>query len=167
LFFPVNDRLSLGLDYMFDGFGRKTSDALVPRLTTDYKVSEQTFLFAAKAAVLKREKLTPFLFAGLGLHIAHAEADVTPQPGIIWLDTATRETRRILDDSDTAFAAAFGLGADYRVGPVLSLGIETRYQYFSEIEWQTRQISGVGNTVSTIEGSISAFALLARATFHF
>jgi len=164
---PINDRIGVGLDYLANNFGEKTSDALLPPFHADYKFHSNVVLVGARLSMSDKEKFRPFIFGGMGFHSTSLWADLNPTTGFVWSDTHTTEKRRIVDSSSTGFAAAFAGGFDYSVSSVVSIGAEARYEYLAQTNFTTKSISAVTSTVGEIKGDSSALAILARLSLHF
>jgi hypothetical protein len=167
LMVPVDDLISVGVDFLSNNFGEKTSDALLPPFHADYKFHSNVFLVGARLAMPDKEKFRAFVFGGLGLHNTSAWADLSPTTGFVWADTGTTEKRRIFDGSATGFAGALSVGFDYSVSSIISIGTEARYQYLAQTNFTTNSISSVVSTVGEIKGDSSAFALLLRLSMRF
>lgn len=163
---PVTDQFSVGIDILNHTFGEKTSDTVLPGTRATYKFNAASFLLGGRLQ-LPKDKLRPYIFAGMGLGQSSGWADIQPNPGLIWTDTGTAEKRRILDDSGTAFAAAGAIGLDCFLNDLFSLGIESRYTYIGKTTYTTNSISRVVSTVDKVEADPSVFSLLVRASLHF
>ena len=104
----------LGAGFEADYFSR--SGTLSTRLypAADARVAGDTWLMLAILRYSLRETGTvrPFVLAGAGGSWNKTTIDVRPS---VWADTATHETRRLVDDSAWAPAASVRLGLDIRL----------------------------------------------------
>lgn len=118
----LSSRWSAGGEFRFEGRSETDSPGLLPR--ADAGVSGQSVLFLGLARrTFGREAPRPYLVVGAGPHHTDLTVDAAPKPGFVWSDTATAETRRLVDGDawGVALAARAGLDLTAREPGVLSL----------------------------------------------
>jgi len=167
---PIDQTWSAGFDVLANDLGKRSTGKLLAPApgTTEYQVRTLTLLAGARAqSKAMIADLQPYLFGGVGLHRTNTWADVSPNAGFVWADTGTTEKRRALDDTKTGFAAAVAIGADAKISPSVSLGLEGRYSYLAKSTFQSRSISAFLPAGTDVKIDPSSFDVLARLTLHF
>jgi opacity protein-like surface antigen len=95
--YQLSDQFGIGPE--FDYFHRSGhhSNDLVP--FAESEVSGDSFLLMAVARWLFTSTgyARPYISAGIGAHHSTTFVDAFPQPGFVWADTGTNETRRLID----------------------------------------------------------------------
>jgi opacity protein-like surface antigen len=164
--FSVNPTLALGADFNYSDTGKEESTSIIPGGDTEISYKSAIFMFLMRANLLTGS-VVPYFVGGAGLHSTTLNADMKPQPGFVWLNTGTTETRNILNDTGSSFAGAIGFGTDFYLNENVFLGFEGRYQYMGNSTYNTTTLTALSTGVTAIKGTISAFNLSGRLGYKF
>lgn len=150
----VKPNFSLGGEIQSLMPGDQNSSSFIAHANTKSSFSSMLFLAEAKLAG-ESGPIRPFAIAGLGFHSTHVTATTTLAPGFVWTDTGTRETRTVVDSTQTKFAGTVIGGAEIPIDDRFSLGLSAAFYYLAK------------GTYDGVSGSISAISFLGSAAYRF
>lgn len=165
--YDVSPQLGLGADINGTAFGENASDVLIPGGHTTTKPTSSVYLAAVKFKFIPAGQVQPYVLGGFGFHRTSLDAKTAPQAGFVWADTGTRETRQMVDDSQTNYALAIGGGLDFPINDTVFMGVEGRYQHLGEVTFSTTPSAVQTFGVTSVKGPMNMFNFLAKAGFKF
>ncbi|MBI3553106.1 MAG: outer membrane beta-barrel protein [Elusimicrobia bacterium] len=120
--------LGLGLQADYLAFRPRLVEGSVSK--TKSQASAGTLTAIVRWAPFFRKGGGPYALAGFGANRYTESMKTTPNPGYVWVDTGTSETRTTLSGSSTGAAYVLGAGLDLAVSPNgLTFGAEARWHY--------------------------------------
>ncbi|UPT72727.1 MAG: hypothetical protein M0D55_12365 [Elusimicrobiota bacterium] len=159
--------LSAGLEVQSLNMGEATSNTMITNGVTTSKFSSLLFLVEAKLAA-EEGAVRPFGILGFGFHSTALKIASTPRAGFAWANTATRETRSVVDSRKTSPAATLQGGIDVPVGERFAAGLSAAWYYLGSTTYDASSaIQQTSPGFGGIKGSLSSIALLASASYKF
>jgi opacity protein-like surface antigen len=126
----VDPLFALGLDYSGMAFGQKTLVAS-PGLTSNTLATAGALSLIGQITPWPDGSLVPFGVLGIGLGSYTEKVNTTPNPGYVWGDTGTTETRTTLDASSSGFALQAGIGVQRNFTKAFFTAVEADWHYIS------------------------------------
>lgn len=161
-------RPSMGLGFELSNGIRsgKESSALVTGANSTIKGNSVVGMAIGRWTFFDESRLRFFALGGLGLHRSRVTIDSSPQAGLVWADTGTRESRTLFDGSGTGFAFALRGGMEYDVSEPFVAGLDFGYEQMAKATYRaTAAAKALG--ASDTSGSIAHFSFMARVGARF
>lgn len=120
----LDDKYLLGLSFDYLTRGGHVTDNGIPAGRTELSGDSVILLLNAKRSFPTGSFARPYVRLGLGGHLTSTILDAQPQPGFVWSNTSTDETRRLADGGAWGMAYAAGVGADFDLGASTFFGLD-------------------------------------------
>lgn len=161
----LSPRVGVGLDVNYFSRSGTLSTRLYP--AADASVSGDTWLMLAilRCSLAERGMARPFILLGAGGGWNKTTIDVHPS---VWADTATHETRRLVDDSAWTPATSVRLGLDIDAD-VLAPGLVTLEAGWTGLAGARYAATPRGEALGlrNVSGPLSLIAFTARYGWRF
>lgn len=161
----LDEKIALGFEVDVLNPGEAESSSLVTSALSTVKVQSNQFLAIGRAR-FGRERIHPFMIAGVGLHSTSLQIDVRPQAGFVWADTGTREARTAVADRKTGAALSLQGGVDFDVTPSFVLGAGLGWHYASEVVYDATPGGKAGGLLG-IKGALNGVSVGLNAALRF
>lgn len=160
-FYSQTPRLDWGAEFDYADRTGTTSPGLMPNALSSVSGDTLLFLGLLKYRLTDRGRVRPYALVGAGAHRTSTTIDAQPNPGFVWNDTQTDETRRLVDDSAWGFAMSARLGLDFGFAEPSVFSLEAGWtQLASASDHAAPAGSALG--LSGVSGPIRLFTLTAR-----
>lgn len=159
----VTSRLAAGVD--LDYFHRAATDSpdLLPLADSSVVGDNLLMLAVARWHMIDHGSVRPYLLGGAGASRSWTRIESAPIRGFAWTDTGTDETRRLVDGSAWAFAAAARLGVDFDwdfADPAV-IGLEAGWTALESRTYGATR-SGRDLGLTSVSSRLDAFTLAVR-----
>jgi opacity protein-like surface antigen len=157
--------IGLGLDLIGNGLEDHDASNVFPNYDSTSHFRPGTTLAIMRLAYPKGV-FRPYILGGLGFHTTRFLLQLRPNGSSTWSDTGTNETRDIVDDKATGFAAAFGFGADAFITEAFFIGMELRGTYLGKTNYGVTP-AGRALGFNEVDDDLSVGNILFRTGFKF
>lgn len=156
----ASSRWSAGAEFRFEGRSETDSPGLLPN--ADAGVSGQSVLFLGLVRrTFGRETPRPYLLVGAGAHHTTLTVDAAPKPGFVWSDTATVETRRLVDGDAWGAALTARAGLDLMAREPGTLSLEAGWTLLSR-ERYSATAAGRALGLTAVTAPVDLFTVAVR-----
>lgn len=160
--------VSIGGEIISLNPGNHVSDTMVTNAITVSNFNSLAFLADLKFRVDDEPVFKPFVLIGLGGESTNENISATPQPGFVWTNTGTTETRTAVDSTKFGFAFTLQSGVDFVLTDKFKAGISGAWYYFASQTYDSTPVAQ--QTVPGfmgVTGPLSSIALLGNLTYSF
>ena len=162
----LTHRGGTGFDFEYFNRSASGSPSLLPTANTDVSGDSVLLMPIARYTLVDHGAARPYLLAGLGLNWTSMTIDSTPNPGFVWADTQTDETRRLVDDSSWGWATTLRLGIDFHFMDPAIFSLEMGWTGLSNGRFNATP-DGQNIGLGSVTGSLSALDIVGRWGWRF
>jgi opacity protein-like surface antigen len=159
-------RWAWGFDLEYMNRGLVNSGSALPFADTNISGDSLLLLPVFKYSLINRGDVRPYLLAGIGLNRTSTLIEAQPQPGFVWDDTNSDETRTLVNDSNWGLAETARIGIDFMAFSPSFFSLEFGWTGISNGHYNATQ-AGQDLGLSSVTGNLSVLNISGRWGWRF
>ena len=129
--YRVAPHLGAGASFEYFNRGGLRSQGLLPDSETSVSGNSALLLGNLKFSLIDHGSVRPYMLGGIGANYTSTVIDARPDVGFGWSDSATNETRTLVDSSRWGLASTLRFGVDFSLSDPTVLGLELGWTHLS------------------------------------